>query len=159
MASEVVKRAWIEEQRLLGLARDTPSEKFARGGLAALAVDPTVRIVVLPGDLSAKPVPALDPASVIPAAVTLPGGYPLPYHNEVRGTSSGYIGLVSGDDGRLRRFDAVYWHGGVDFFAGDDAGLKTEKQTTWTNPLRSKITCCSSTISTYGQTKPVSRTS
>jgi hypothetical protein len=126
MASEVVKRAWIEEQRLLGLARDTPSEKFARGGLAALAVDPTVRIVVLPGDLSAKPVPALDPASVIPAAVTLPGGYPLPYHNEVRGTSSGYIGLVSGDDGRLRRFDAVYWHGGVDFFAGDDAGLKTE---------------------------------
>src|SRR6266705_1315183 len=121
VASEVITRAWTEEQGLLGLARDTPPGQFARGGLAALAIDPTVRIVVLPGDLSAHPIPAQEPASVIPKAVPVPDGSELPYHSEVRGTSSGYIGLFRGNDGRLPSFDAGCWHGGVDFFAGVEA--------------------------------------
>ena len=50
---DAVERRWEREQALLGLARDTPEEEFARGGLAALAVDPTVRITVLPADPSA----------------------------------------------------------------------------------------------------------
>lgn len=115
MASEVVKRDWDREQDLLGLARDTPDGQFARGGLAALAVDPTVRITVLPGDLSAHPIPVQEPGSVIPKAVALPNGRELPYHSGIRGTSSGYVGFMSGGDGRWRSFDAVYWHGGVDF--------------------------------------------
>ena len=49
---------WTREQALLGLDRNTPDEEFARGGLASFAVDPTVRIVVLPGDPSSQPVPA-----------------------------------------------------------------------------------------------------
>lgn len=126
MINEIVKQDWAREQDLLGLARDTPAGRFARGGLAALAVDPTVRIVVLPGDLSARPIPAQKPASVIPRTVAVPNGSELPYHSNVRGTSSGYIGFFNGDDGRFRSFDAVYWHGGIDFFAGADAGWKRE---------------------------------
>ena len=61
VVNEVVKRDWDLEQDLLGLARDTPVGQFARGGLAALAVDPTVRIAVLPGDISAHPIPAQEP--------------------------------------------------------------------------------------------------
>ncbi len=53
--------AW--EQDLLGLARDTPVGQFATGGLAALAVDPTVRIAVSPGDASAHPIPAQEPGA------------------------------------------------------------------------------------------------
>jgi hypothetical protein len=45
-----VKLGWERDQALLGLARETPDEEFARGGLAALAVEPTVRIIVLPPD-------------------------------------------------------------------------------------------------------------
>jgi hypothetical protein len=32
VAREVMKRAWDREKELLGLARDTPDEQFARGG-------------------------------------------------------------------------------------------------------------------------------
>lgn len=129
MISEIVKQDWAREQDLLGLVRDMPAGQFARGGLAALAVDPTVRIAVLPGDLSAHAIPAQEPASVIPRAVTVPDGSELPYHSQVRGTSSGYIGLINGNDGRLASFDAVYWHGGVDFFAGVDGGWEREIST------------------------------
>src|SRR5260370_30048567 len=58
---DAVERRWEREQALLGLARDTPEKDFARGGLAALAVDPTVRITVLPADPSAQPVPGREP--------------------------------------------------------------------------------------------------
>ena len=37
MNHDVVKQQWEREQALLGLARDTPEEEFARGGLAGLA--------------------------------------------------------------------------------------------------------------------------
>lgn len=126
MAIEVVKRDWEREQELLGLARDTPDGQFARGGLAALAVDPTVRIAVLPGDLDGHSIPAQEPMKVIPRAVALPNGRELPYHSGMRGTSGGYVGFMRGD-GRWRSFDAVYWHGGVDFFAGVEGGI--ERQT------------------------------
>lgn len=59
---------------------------------------------------------------MIPSAIPVPDGIPLPYHSEVRGTSSGYIGLVRGTGNPLSSFAAVYWHGGIDFFAGADAG-------------------------------------
>ena len=49
---DTVERRWEREQALLGLAPGTPGEEFARGGLATLAVDPTVRITVPPGDPS-----------------------------------------------------------------------------------------------------------
>jgi hypothetical protein len=87
---DAVERRWEREQALLGLARDTTDEEFARGGLAALAVDPTVRITVLPGDPSAQPVPVENPETVIPKLITLPGGGgQFPYHEMVRGTSRG----------------------------------------------------------------------
>jgi hypothetical protein len=54
---DVVRARWEREQVLLGLARDTPDDDFAVGGLAALAVPPTVRIVVLPCDPYAIAVP------------------------------------------------------------------------------------------------------
>lgn len=129
MVSEVAKRDWDREQGLLGLARDTPDGQFARGGLATLAVDPTVRIAVLPGDLSAQVVPVQDPMEVMPRAVALPNGRELPYHSEMRGTSSGYVGFVSGGDGGWRSFDAVYWHGGVNFFAGAEGGHERQSST------------------------------
>jgi hypothetical protein len=107
-----VKLGWEREQAFLGLARDTPDEEFARGGLAALAVEPTVRITVLPGDPSAQPVPAETPDTVIPKVITLPDGGRLPYAVNVRGTSSGYVGFTTtGGDGQWTRFHAVCWHG------------------------------------------------
>jgi hypothetical protein len=118
--SDIVKQRWEREQALLGLARDTPDDKFATGGLGALAVPPTVRIVVLPGDPCSQTVPGQDPISVIPQLTTLPGGQQLPNLEMVRGTSSGYVGYsYAGDDGLWRSFAAVHWHGGVDFFLGD----------------------------------------
>ena len=104
---DTVERRWEREQALLGLARGTPGEEFARGGRGALAVDPTVRIAVLPGDPSAQPIPAASPEAVIPKVITLPGDVQLPYHGTVRGTSSGYMGFTTGNDGRWKSFDAV----------------------------------------------------
>src|SRR6266496_3146126 len=119
---DAVERRWDREQALLGLARDTPEEGFARGGLAALAVDPTVRITVLPADPSAQPVPVENPETVIPKVITLPGGVQLPHHGTVRGTSSGYVGFTTGDGSRWQSFTAVLWHGGVDMFLGTQGG-------------------------------------
>ena len=123
-----VERRWEREQVLLGLARETPNEKFAAGGLGVLAVEPTARIVVLPGDPSAQPVPAADPKTVIPQPIMLPGGEQLPYYGLVRGTSSGFIGYTwSGEDGRWPSFTAVHWHGGVDFYLGAEGGRDCEQ--------------------------------
>ena len=120
---DAVNRRWEREQALLGLAQDTPGGEFAAGGLGALAVDPTVRIVVLAGDLSAQPIPAKEPTAVVPQGITLPSGRQLSNHGTVRGTSSGYVGYTpTGDDGRWRSFTAVHWHGGVDFFLGEEGG-------------------------------------
>jgi len=118
-----VERRWEQEQALLGLARDTPDEQFATGGLGALGVEPTARIVVLPGNPSAQPVPAADPKTIIPQAIMLPGGQQLPHHSIVRGTSSGFVGYTpSGGDGRWLSFTAVHWHGGMDFYPGAEGG-------------------------------------
>jgi hypothetical protein len=119
----VVLRRWAQEQALLGLARDTAPESFARGGLGSVAVPPTVRIVVLPGNPAAVALPAQDPQTVIPPFISLPAGGQLPGLGVVRGTSSGYVGYP--DPGRGRpwpRFTAVYWHGGVDFYLGEAGG-------------------------------------
>jgi hypothetical protein len=123
----VVKQRWEREQALLGLARDSPDEDFAAGGLGALAVPPTVRIVVLPADPGSQCVPGLDPAEVVPPLATLPGGQQLPQLEQVRGTSSGYVRYpYSGDDGMWRSFAAVHWHGGVDLFLGNQGGHEWE---------------------------------
>jgi hypothetical protein len=117
------EQRWDREQTLLGLARDTPDEHFATGGLGTLAVEPTARIVVLPGDPSAQPVPAAAPKTIIPQAIMLPRDQQLPHHSIVRGTSSGFVGYTpSGGDGRWRSFTAVHWHGGVDFYLGTEGG-------------------------------------
>ena len=93
---EATTRAWAEEQDLLRLGGEqSPRGVRAGGGLAA-AIDPTVRVVVLPGDLSVHQVPELEPESVIPRAVTVPNSRALPYNDVVRGSSSGYIGLARG---------------------------------------------------------------
>jgi hypothetical protein len=123
---DAMERRWEREQALLGLARDTLEKDFARGGLAALAVDPTVRITVLPADPSAQPVPVENPETMIPKVITLPGGVQLPYHGTVRGTSSGYAGFTTGDGGRWQSFAAVLWHGGVDVFLGTQGGRMWE---------------------------------
>ena len=123
---DTAKRRWEKEQALIGLARDTPDEEFARGGLAALAVYPTVRIVVLPGDPSSQAMPAQEPTTVVPKVITLPDGRQFPYHGAVRGTSSGYVGYTTGDDGRWQNFAALHWHGGVDFFLGTEGGRDWE---------------------------------
>ncbi len=123
---DTVSRWWAREEAVLGLARDTADGAFARGGLAALAVDPTVRIVVLPGNPSSQVVPAVEPSQVIPKMLALPGSLQLPYHGAVRGTSSGYVGYTAGDGGRWQSFDAVHWHGGVDVFLGPEGGRKWE---------------------------------
>lgn len=123
MNDEVLRSRWEREQALLGLARDTPDEKFAVGGLAALAMPPTVRIGVLPGDPCAIGVPPQSPTTVIPQLITVPCGRELPHHETVRGTSSGYVAVsYSGEDGPWRSFAAVHWHGGVDFFLGEHGG-------------------------------------
>jgi hypothetical protein len=98
-------------------------DEFAVGGLAALAVQPTVRICVLPGDPYAVAIPPQNPAAVIPQIITVPCGRQLPQHGTVRGTSSGYVAVsYSGEDGLWRSFVAVSWHGGVDLFLGDQGG-------------------------------------
>ena len=118
-----VTRRWEREQEFLGLARDTPAETFARGGLAALAVEPTVRIVVMPGDPSGQSLPAQNPEAVVPKEMTLPdGGHRLSCAAIVRGTSSGYVAFTTGGDARWERFHAVCWHGGVDAFPGRESG-------------------------------------
>lgn len=123
MDDDAVMRRWEREQGFLGLARDTPDEAFARGGLAVLAVDPTVRITVIPGDPSAQPVPATQPDEVIPKGLTLPGGSRLPTAGLLRGMSSGYVAFTTmGSEERWVRFHAVGWHGGVDVFLGDEGG-------------------------------------
>lgn len=123
-----VERRWEREQVLLGLTRSTPVEQFATGGLGALAVEPTARIVVLPGDPSTQPVPAANPKTIIPQPIMLPRGQQLPYHSFVRGTSSGFVGYTpSGEDGRWGRFTAVHWHGGVDFYLGAEGGRDWEQ--------------------------------
>lgn len=126
MDNEAAERRREREQALLGLARDTPDEEFARGGLAALAVDPTVRITVLPGDPSAQPLPAEKPEAVIPKAMTLPGGVEFPRYQTVRGTSSGYVGFTAGAGDRWQSFTAVLWHGGVDVYVGTHGGRTWE---------------------------------
>src|SRR5215472_2111029 len=95
MTDDAALRRWAYEQALLGLSRSTPSGAFALGGLAALAVSPTVRIVVIPGDPSSVVVSAQDPRAVIPPAISLPGGGQLPSLRTVRGTSDGYVGYSS----------------------------------------------------------------
>lgn len=119
-------RWWAPEEALLGLARDTAEADFAVGGLGALAVDPTVRIVVLPGNPSSQVIPAVEPSQVIPSVITLPNGPPLQYHSAVRGTSSGYVGNAAGAGNRWESFAAVHWHGGVDVFLGPEGGRKWE---------------------------------
>jgi hypothetical protein len=89
---DAVERRREREQALLGLARDTPEEQFARGGLAVFGIDPTVRITVIPGNPSAYRVPVESPETVIPKVMKLAGGVQLPYHGTVRGTSSGLRG-------------------------------------------------------------------
>ncbi len=126
MDGGAVERRWEREQAILGLARDTPDEAFARGGLAVFAVNPTVRIVVLPGDPSAQRVPAESPETVMPKVITLPFGGQLPSHGTVRGTSSGYVGFTSGSGGQWRSFDALLWHGDVDVFLGAEGGRTSE---------------------------------
>jgi hypothetical protein len=123
MDEDVVRARWEPEQALLGLARGTPDEGFALGGLARLAVAPTVRIVILPGDPCAVAVPPQNPTAVIPEQISVPGGRQLPRHGTMRGTSSGYVAvLYSGEDGPWRSFVAVNWHGGVECFLGDHGG-------------------------------------
>lgn len=118
---DAARQRWEREQAFLGLARDTPNEVFARGGLGSLAGDPTVRIVVLPGDPAAQAVPAEAPENVVPIQITLPGDVPpLPCAFEVRGTSSGYVALKASTQAGWERFHAVCWHGGVDFFLGKE---------------------------------------
>jgi hypothetical protein len=126
--SEIVARQrWGREQALLGLARDSPDDEFAAGGLGALAAPPTVRIVVLPADPDLQCVPGLDPAEVVPQFATLPDGQQLPQLDQVRGTSSGYVRYpYSGDNGPWRSFAAVHWHGGVDVFLGNQGGHEWE---------------------------------
>jgi hypothetical protein len=91
-----------------------------------MAVDPTVRIVVLPGDSYAQPILAENPEAVVPKVMTLPGGVQFPHHEAVRGTSSGYVGFTTGADGRWQNFSAVLWHGGADVFAGTHGGRRWE---------------------------------
>lgn len=123
VGEDLVEVRWEREQALLGLAWDTPDEGFAGGGLAALAVPPTVRIVVLPVDSCAVAIPPQNPMAVIPQPITVPGGRRLPDYESVRGTSSGYVAVpYSGEDGLWRSFVAVAWHGGVDFFLGAEGG-------------------------------------
>jgi hypothetical protein len=123
----VVKQRWEREQLLLGLARDSPDEEFAAGGLGALAVPTTVRVVVVPADPGSQCVPGLDPAEVIPQLAALSDGQQLPQLDQVRGTSSGYVRYPhSGDNGLWRSFAAVHWHGGVDFFLGNQGGHEWE---------------------------------
>jgi hypothetical protein len=119
-------RWWAPEEALLGLTRDPAEGNFAKGGLVALAVNPTVRIVVLPGNPSCQVVPPVEPLQVMPKVITLPDGQQLPYHGAVRGTSSGYVGYTAGDGARWQSFDAVHWHGGVDVFLGPEGGRKWE---------------------------------
>jgi hypothetical protein len=124
---DVARARWASEQALLGLAPDTPDEQFGVGGLAALAVPPTVRIVVLPGDPSAVAVPPQDPTTVIPRFITIPCGRQLPDHRTIRGTSNGYVAVsYSGEDGLWQSFVAVHWNGGVDFFLGSEGGRDWE---------------------------------
>jgi hypothetical protein len=128
MADEAVKRRWEREQALLGMARDTPDGQFAVGGLGALAVEPTARVVVLPADPSAQPVPPVAPGTVIPQTIRLPQGQQLAYQGTIaRGTSSGFVGYtLSGQDGLWGSFTAVHWHGGVDFYVGAEGGRDWE---------------------------------
>lgn len=120
---EAIRACWDREQALLGFAPDTPDEAFAAGGLASFAMPPTVRICVLVGDPYAVAVPPQNPVNVIPQPITVPCGRELPHHGTVRGMSSGYVALSpSGEDGQWRSFGAVHWHGGVDFFLGDQGG-------------------------------------
>ena len=59
-----------------GLGARYRGRAFARGGLVALAVDPTVRIVVLPGNPnSPQVIPAVDPSQVIPQVLAVPPGH------------------------------------------------------------------------------------
>ncbi len=119
----VVRAGWEREQALLGFAPDTPDDEFSVGGLAGLATPPTVRICLLPGDLYTVAIPPQEPATVIPQLITLPCGWQLPHHGTVRGTSRGYVAVSqSGEKGPWRSFVAVAWHGGVDFFLGDQGG-------------------------------------
>ncbi len=123
VVDEAVSRKWAQEQALLGLARDTPHAMFAAGGLGALAVAPTVRIVVLPGEPSSIAVPAQDPTGVIPPFISISGRSQLPRTGTVRGVSGGYVAYPVREKGeRWPRFTALYWHGGIDFFLGSSGG-------------------------------------
>ncbi len=127
MDDDVVRRRWEREQLLLGLARQTPDDEFAAGGLAALAAPPAVRIVVRPRDPDTQALPAADPATVIPQRITLPDGSQVPHHGTVRGTSRGYVAYVNSGDGSMwPSFIAVQWHGGVDLFLGAEGGRDWE---------------------------------
>jgi hypothetical protein len=118
---DAVRQRWEREQAFLGLTRETPDGEFARGGLGTLAGDPTVRITVLPDDPSSQALSPEDPKTVIPQTMKMPRGRHW-YHGAVRGTSSGYVGFTTGNDGRWECFSAVNWHGGVDFMLGAHGG-------------------------------------
>src|SRR5580658_5551409 len=118
MVDETVRCRWEQEQTLLGLARDTPAGEFARGGLARLPEEPTVRIMVLPGDPSSHAVRGPEPSAVIPTVITLPGAPEPLRHEAVHATPSGYMGHTIAEGGQRQSYDAVRWHGGVDVFLG-----------------------------------------
>jgi hypothetical protein len=124
-----VREAWEREQQLLGLARDTSDDRFAAEGLAVLAVEPTVRIVVLPGDPAAQPVGAAEPNSVLPRVVKV-GSMSLPIQHTIRGTASGYVAYADASEGnQWASFIALHWHGGVDFYLGTEGGRRWPAET------------------------------
>jgi len=119
---------WEHEQSALGMTRTTPDKEFAAGGLATLAVQPTIRVVVLPGRPAAQAVPAEKPDAIIPRALAVPSGGSQPPHGRVRGTSSGYVGFTVADAGQWMSFYAVHWHGGVEAFLGRSGGREWEQR-------------------------------
>jgi hypothetical protein len=119
---DAVRLEWQREQQLLGLARETADGAFLMGGLGALAENPSVRITVLPADVSSRIVALEEPKKVLPQYPKLPRGHQVQLTGTARGSASGYVAYSPGDNGKWRSFCAVAWHGGVDFFPGEEAG-------------------------------------
>ena len=124
MDEEVVRARWEREQALLGSLR----KRRMRGSpSAAWPRSPCSRpceSVVLPGAPYAVANHLQNPTTVIPQLITVPCGWhvlPAP-RDGARDLQRNVAVSYSSEDGLWRSFTAVHWHGGVDFFLGDQGG-------------------------------------
>ena len=112
------RKGWRRHRYTLGLLDTTPTDQFARGGIAALAKPLDVRVVVLPADPEATSAVPLDGETDTWLSAERPspyGGRQIPWGHTNHASSHALARATSYRDDELwDRYLAVHRHGGIE---------------------------------------------